>query len=91
MRNQYRFTKPPRAMRRSNIKHDNFFIAPASLLSDMDKWQAFFHRQPRGTAVMIISSPTSPLRPVYHAIAHVLAQCYGSCHQPQSDAGVDRS
>jgi hypothetical protein len=20
-----------------------------------------------------------------------LAQCYGSCHQPQSDAGVDRS
>jgi hypothetical protein len=38
----------------------------------MPEWQTFTDRQPNGTAVMVMPSPTSPLRRVYRAVGHVL-------------------
>ena len=71
MKNYYRFTKPPKALRRPGIQLDNFALVPASLLMDMSDFQAIADRQPAGTAVMVLPSSTSSLRRVYAAIAQV--------------------
>lgn len=72
MKNQYRYTRPPKPLRRPGIRLDNFSLVPASLLADLADWQAFTDRQPKGTAVMVMPSPTSSLRRVYSAVARVL-------------------
>ncbi len=74
MTNQYRFTKPPETLSRQNIQFDNFSLVPANLLGNMRDYQALTDRQPKGTAVMVIPSPTSPLRCVYAAVARVLRE-----------------
>lgn len=72
MKNQYRFTRPPRRLTRPGIKLDNFSLVPASLLPEMSAYQTLSDSQPEGTAVMVLPSPSSPLRGVYAAIARVL-------------------
>jgi hypothetical protein len=74
MTNQYRFTKPPKTLRRPAIKLDNFSLVPANLLGNMRDYQALSDRQPNGTAVLVLPSATSPLRRVYAAIARVLRE-----------------
>ncbi len=72
MRNQYRFTKPPKSLRRPHIQFDNFSLVTANLMPFMNEYRALCDRQPKGTAVLVLPSPTSPLRRVYAAIARVL-------------------
>lgn len=72
MKNQYLFTRPPRALTRPGIKLDNFSLVTANLLADMSAYQTLSDSQPKGTAVMVLPSPTSSLRRVYAAIARVL-------------------
>ncbi len=74
MKNRYRFTKPPRALRRPGIQLDNFSLVSANLLGNMSTYQALTDRQPKGTAVMVLPSLTSSLRQVYKAIARVLRE-----------------
>jgi len=73
MKNLYRYTRSPKTIRRSRVQLDNISLAPASLLPDLRAYQALTDRQPRGTAVMVLPSPTSPLRRVYTAVARVLS------------------
>jgi len=40
----------------------------------MSAYQALSDRQPRGTAVLVLPSTTSPLRRVYAAVARVLRE-----------------
>jgi hypothetical protein len=72
VRNQHRFTKAPKALTRPGIKLDNFSLVTASIMQDMSAYQTLSDSQPNGTAVMVLPSPTSPLRSVYAAIARVL-------------------
>ncbi len=72
MKNQYRFTMLPKALRRPSAQLDNFSLVPVSLLPDLSAYQALSDRQPKGTAVMVLPSQTSPLRKVYVAVARVL-------------------
>jgi len=74
MANHYRFAKPPKALRRPDIQLDNFSLISANLLGNMTAYQALTDRQPKGTAVLVLPSPSSPLRSVYGAIAHVLTE-----------------
>lgn len=53
---------------------DNFSLVSASLVGNMREYQALSDRQPRGTAVMVLPSSTSPLRRVYAAVARVLRE-----------------
>jgi hypothetical protein len=72
MKNRYRFTNPPKALKRPGIQLDNFSLVSASLLSDMSAYQALTDRQRKGTAVLVLPSSSSPLKRVYVAIACVL-------------------
>lgn len=72
MKNRYRFTSTPKSLRRPNIQFDNLTLVPASLLPDLSAYQALSDRQPKGTAVLVLPSPTSPLRRVYAALARIL-------------------
>jgi len=56
------------------VQLDNFSLVSANLLGNMSAYQALTDRQPRGTAVMVLPSPTSSLRQVYKAIARVLRE-----------------
>lgn len=53
---------------------DNFSLLSGNLLPTIADWQRFTDRQPQETAVMVMPSPTSPLRRVYHAVARVLKE-----------------
>jgi len=72
MKNQYHFINPPKALRRPDIQLDNFSLVSASLMANMSAYRALTDRQPKGTAVMVLPSPSSSLRSIYGAIAHVL-------------------
>lgn len=72
MRNRHRFTAPPRAVGRPGVALDNFSVVSGNLLSEIAIWQSLTDRQPRGTAVMVLPAPNSPLRRVYGALARVL-------------------
>ncbi len=72
MKNQY--IKPPKTPTRPDIQFDNFSLIPASLLPDLRVYQALSDRQSKGTAVLVLPSPTSPLRRVYAAVARVLRE-----------------
>ncbi len=74
MKNHYRFTQPIRTLTRPDIQLDNFSLVSANLLGNMREYQALSDRQPRGTAVLVLPSPTSPLRRVYAAVARVLRE-----------------
>ncbi len=74
MKNHYRFTRPPKTLRRPGIQLDNFSLVPANLIGNMGAYRALSDRQPRGTAVLVLPSPTSPLRRVYTALARVLRE-----------------
>ncbi len=74
MKNQYRFTKFPKALTRPGIQLDNFSLVSANLLPNMSAYQALTDRQPKGTAVLVLPSPTSSLRRVYAAVARVLKE-----------------
>lgn len=52
----------------------NGVLPPASLLMDISFFQAIVERQPDGTAVLVLPSPTPPLRRVYTAVARVLGE-----------------
>lgn len=64
--------KPPRSLTRPGIKLDNFSLVTANLLPDLSAYQTLSDSQPKGTAVMVLPSPTSSLKRVYSAIARVL-------------------
>ncbi len=74
MKNFYHFTQPPRALTRAAIQLDNFSLVTANLLPFMREYQALSDRQPKGTAVLVLPSATSPLRRVYAAVARVLRE-----------------
>jgi hypothetical protein len=59
---------------RPRAQFDNFSLVPASLLPDLGTYRALSDRQPKGTVVLVLSSPTSPLRRVYVAVARVLRE-----------------
>jgi len=66
--------KSPRVLRRPGIQLDNFSLVSANLLGNMSAYRALTDRQPKGTAVMVLPSPTSPLRGVYAAVARALRE-----------------
>jgi len=72
MKNRYRFTKSPKALRQPGIQLDNFSLVSGNLLGKMSAYQALTDRQPKETAVLVLPSSTSPLRRVYVSIAHTL-------------------
>jgi len=74
MKNQYQFTQPPRTLSRPRIRFDNFSLVPANLMGNMRTYRALSDRQPKGTAVLVLPAPTSPLRRVYAAVARVLRE-----------------
>ena len=74
MRNQYRFTTPSKTLRRPNIRLDNFALVTANLMPFMSKYQTLSDRQPRGTALLVLPSSTTPLRSAYSAIAQALKE-----------------
>jgi flavorubredoxin len=74
MENRYRFTRPPRTLTRPDIQLDNFSLVTGNLSPFMNEYQALTNRQPKGTAVMVLPAPTSPLRRVYAAVARALRE-----------------
>lgn len=90
MKNQYHFTNPPKVLRRPDIQLDNFALVSASLRANMSAYRALTDRPPKGTAVLVLPSPTSPLRRVYAALARVLnaegkhVKLYSLRHEPES-------
>ena len=50
MRNQYRFSKPPKALLNSRL--DNIAIVPASLLPFKDSWQKVANAMPKGSILL---------------------------------------
>ncbi len=82
MTNQYRFTRPPKGLTRPDIQLDNFSLVSASMLAHMGEYKTLSDRQPKGTAILILPSATSPLRRVYVAVARMmrergrLVRCY---------------
>jgi len=74
MRNQYRFTTPPRSLRRPHIQFDNFSLVTANLMPFMNDYRALCDRQPKGTAVLVLPSSASSLRRVYAAVVRVLRE-----------------
>jgi hypothetical protein len=74
MKNQYRFTTPPRTLTRPDIQLDNFSLVTGNLLPFMSEYRALSDRQPKGTAVLVLPSATSPLRRVYAAVVHALRE-----------------
>ncbi len=47
---------------------------PLVLPITVSAWQTISDRQPKGTAVLVLPSPTSPLRSVYATVARVLRE-----------------
>ncbi len=74
MRNHYHFTTPPKRLTRPDTRFDNFSLITANLMPFMSEYQALSDRQPKGTALLVLPSPTSPLRHVYAAVARVLRE-----------------
>ncbi len=74
MRNQYRFTTPPRSLRGPHSQCDNFSLVTANLMPFMNEYRALCDGQPRGTAVLVLPSSASSLRRVYAAVARVLRE-----------------
>ncbi len=74
MKNRHRCTRRPQTLRRPDIQLDNFSLVTGNLLPFMDEYRALTDRQPRGTAVLVLPSATSPLRRVYAAVARVLRE-----------------
>jgi hypothetical protein len=74
MENRYRFTRPPRTLTRPDIQLDNFSLVTGNLSPFMNEYQALTNRQPKGTAVLVLPSPTSPLRFVFVAFARLLRE-----------------
>ncbi len=50
MKNQYRFSKPPKAL--LNTRLDNIAIVPASLLPFKDAWQKVANTMPNGSVLL---------------------------------------
>jgi hypothetical protein len=74
MKNQYRFIRAPKTLVRQGVRLDNFSLVPGNLLPFMSEYRALSDRQPKGTAVLVLPSPTSRLRCVYAVIIHVLRE-----------------
>jgi hypothetical protein len=55
----YRFTRPPRALRKARV--DNLALVPASLLPFRDIYQRLANGYPRGTTLIVL--PTKESRP----------------------------
>jgi hypothetical protein len=69
---QNRVPSAPCGVLEPQSRRENFSLLSANLLPEIGTWQACTHRQPRGTAIMVLPSPTSRLRRVYRAVARVL-------------------
>lgn len=50
--NQYRFTRPPRALRRPSVRLDNITLVPASMLPYKKEYQQLANRLPRGSVLL---------------------------------------
>ena len=50
----YRFTKPPRAIRRQNVKLDNVALVPGNLLPYKNRYQQIANGLPNGGILIVL-------------------------------------
>ena len=67
-----RFTRPPRALRRRQVKLDNVALVPASLLPDKAHWQQLANELPDGSVLVCVPMNENKPRPPYLAVARTL-------------------
>ena len=53
MRNRYRFTRPPKALRRAQVKLDNVALVPGSLLPFKNQYQEIANSLPKGGILIV--------------------------------------
>ena len=71
---QYRFTRPPRALRRRRVTRDNVALVPASLLPYKAHWQRLANELPAGSVLVCVPMDEDRPRRPYLAVARALRQ-----------------
>ncbi len=72
MRN-YRFSRPPKALRQSNVKLDNVALVPGSLLPFKNEYQQIANRLPKGEILIVLPQELGKRR-AFEQIAALLLQ-----------------
>jgi hypothetical protein len=54
MRNRYRFSSPPKVLRRSNVKLDNVALVPGNLLPFKSEYQEIANGLPNGGILIVL-------------------------------------
>ena len=54
MKNRYRFSRPPQALRHSNVQLDNVALVPGSLLPFKNQYQAVANGLPKGGILIVL-------------------------------------
>ncbi len=54
MRNRYRFSRPPKALRRRNVTLDNVALVPGNLLPYKSVYQEIANRLPKGGPLIVL-------------------------------------
>jgi hypothetical protein len=65
----WRFSLPPRALRRRNVKLDNLALVPASLLPFHTQYQGRANAFPEGDVLIVLPNNDKPLRRVLETVA----------------------
>jgi hypothetical protein len=67
---QYRFRRPPAALR--NAQLDNIALVPASMLPFKQQWQRMANRLPKGSTLIILPATRSRQRQTCETVAQQL-------------------
>ena len=69
MRNNHRFTRPPKALRRPHVRLDNIALLPGDMLPFMATWKKIAGNLPAGTRLIILPPAQSSQRAIYEGVA----------------------
>lgn len=69
MTNQYRFIRPPKAIRRRHVRLDNIVLFPGDMLPYKETWEKIAGNLPSGTRLIVLPPSQSRQRPIYEQVA----------------------
>jgi len=69
VRNRYRVTSPPTAIRRRAVRLDNIALLPGDMLPFMATWEKIAGNLPAGSSLIVLPSSQSPQRAIYESVA----------------------
>ncbi len=69
MRNQYRFTRAPRGLRRRPVRLDNIALFPGDMLPFKATWEKIAGNLPAGSSLIVLPPSQHPQRCLYEAVA----------------------